>query len=125
MVSETSFGVFLQLSESLRNQYLILCHILTNTGFWYIFRIIKLSEWAKRIGISYKTAWRMYEKGMVKNAMRLLAERVIVLEEERGDYTAAIELISGLRYSHALIGMICIFLGILIPSSINFWAIFS
>jgi hypothetical protein len=29
---------------------------------------MKLSQWAKKLGISYKTAWRMYQNGQIPNA---------------------------------------------------------
>ena len=44
---------------------------------------MKLSQWAKKLGISYKTAWRMYKRGEIPNAIRLPTGRVIVLEEDK------------------------------------------
>jgi len=43
---------------------------------------MKLSEWAKRLGISYKTAWRMYKRGEIPNAIRLPTGRIVILEDK-------------------------------------------
>ncbi|MCL0094735.1 IS607 family transposase [Dehalococcoidales bacterium] len=42
---------------------------------------MKLSEYAKKLGISYMTAWRMYRKGEI-NAYRLPTGTIIVESEE-------------------------------------------
>ena len=44
---------------------------------------MKLSQWAKKLGISYKTAWRMYKRGEIPNDIKLPTGRVIVLEEDK------------------------------------------
>jgi predicted site-specific integrase-resolvase len=36
----------------------------------------------KKIGINYKTAWRMYQKGQIPNAVKLPTGSTIVLEDE-------------------------------------------
>jgi len=41
---------------------------------------MKLSQWAKKLGISYRTAWRMYQKGQIPNAIKLPTGSIIVLE---------------------------------------------
>jgi predicted site-specific integrase-resolvase len=43
---------------------------------------MKLSQWAKKLGISYRTAWRMYQKGQIPNAIKLPTGSIIVLEDE-------------------------------------------
>jgi predicted site-specific integrase-resolvase len=43
---------------------------------------MKLSQWAKKLGISYRTAWRMYQKGQIPNAVKLPTGSIIVLEDE-------------------------------------------
>jgi predicted site-specific integrase-resolvase len=42
---------------------------------------MKLSQWAKKLGISYRTAWRMYQKGQIPNAIKLPTGSIIVLED--------------------------------------------
>ena len=42
---------------------------------------MKLSEWAKKLGISYKTAWRMYKRGEIPNAIKLPTGRIVILED--------------------------------------------
>ncbi len=44
---------------------------------------MKLSQWAKKLGISYKTAWRMYKRDEIPNTIKLPTGRVIVLEEDK------------------------------------------
>ncbi|MFP3158426.1 MAG: hypothetical protein RXR65_01450 [Hydrogenobaculum sp.] len=43
---------------------------------------MKLSQWAKKLGISYSTAWRMYQNGQIPNAVKLPTVSIIVLEDE-------------------------------------------
>jgi predicted site-specific integrase-resolvase len=43
---------------------------------------MKLSQWAKKLGISYRTAWRMYQNGQIPNAVKLPTGSIIVLEDE-------------------------------------------
>lgn len=42
---------------------------------------MKLSVWAKKQGIHYKTAWNMYKKGLLKNAGQLPTGTIIINEE--------------------------------------------
>ena len=42
---------------------------------------MKLSEYAKKLGISYMTAWRMYQRGEI-NAYKLPTGTIIVEPEE-------------------------------------------
>ena len=39
---------------------------------------IKLSEYAKRVGVQYNTAWRHFVKGLIPGAYRLPTGRVVV-----------------------------------------------
>ena len=43
---------------------------------------MKLSEYAKKIGICYRTAWIHYSKGMIPNAYKLPTGTIIVQEKE-------------------------------------------
>jgi predicted site-specific integrase-resolvase len=43
---------------------------------------MKLSQWAKKLGISYRTAWRMYQKGQIPSAVKLPTGSIIVLEDD-------------------------------------------
>jgi putative resolvase len=47
---------------------------------------MKLSQWAKKLGISYRTAWRMYQKGQIPNAIKLPTGSIIVLEDDCANY---------------------------------------
>lgn len=47
---------------------------------------MKLSVWAKKQGITYKSAWNMYSKGLLPNAYTLPTGTIIVPEEKQ-DYT--------------------------------------
>lgn len=42
---------------------------------------MKLSHWAKKLGISYQAAWNMYNKGQVPNAYQLESGTIIVEEK--------------------------------------------
>jgi len=42
---------------------------------------MKLSDWAKKQGIGYKTAWNMYKKGLLKNTIQLPTGTIIINEE--------------------------------------------
>jgi len=46
---------------------------------------MKLSEWAKKVGISYRRAWQMFKDGKLPNAIQLPTGTIIVLEEEKGN----------------------------------------
>ncbi|MDW8295130.1 MAG: IS607 family transposase [Aquificaceae bacterium] len=43
---------------------------------------MKLSDWAKKMGISYRRAWQMFKDGKLPNARRLPTGTIVVLEEE-------------------------------------------
>jgi putative resolvase len=47
---------------------------------------MKLSQWAKKLGISYRTAWRMYQKGQIPSAVKLPTGSIIVLEDDCANY---------------------------------------
>lgn len=42
---------------------------------------MKLSEWAKKMGISYRRAWQMFKDGKLPNAVQLPTGTIVVLEE--------------------------------------------
>jgi predicted site-specific integrase-resolvase len=46
---------------------------------------MKLSDWAKKQGIHYKTAWNMYKKGLLKNASQLPTGTIIINEEKENN----------------------------------------
>ena len=51
---------------------------------------MKLSQWAKQLGISYNTAWRMYAKGQIEGAYQLPTGTIIIPEssaDSSEDYT--------------------------------------
>ena len=50
---------------------------------------MKLSKWAKEIGISYKAAWRMFSNGKIEGAYQLPTGTIIVPEKKvtTKDYT--------------------------------------
>ena len=39
---------------------------------------MKLSQYAKKLGITYRTAWNHYKKGLIKNAYQLATGTIIV-----------------------------------------------
>jgi len=43
---------------------------------------MKLSQRAKKLGISYRTTWRMYQKGQFSDAVKLPTVSIIVLEND-------------------------------------------
>ncbi len=43
--------------------------------------MMKLSQWAKKQGLTYKTAWSMYNKQLIPNARQLLTGTIIVDDE--------------------------------------------
>jgi len=45
---------------------------------------MKLSEWARKVGISYRRAWQMFKEGKLPNAVRLPSGSIVVLEEDKG-----------------------------------------
>ncbi len=56
---------------------------MTNIDVCFIFICMKLSEWAKKMGISYRRAWQMYKDGKLPNARQLPTGTIIILEEEQ------------------------------------------
>ncbi|MEM3368642.1 MAG: IS607 family transposase [Thermoproteota archaeon] len=42
---------------------------------------MKLSHWAKKMGISYRRAWQMYKDGKLPNARQLPTGTIVVIEE--------------------------------------------
>ncbi len=51
---------------------------------------MKLSQWAKKQGIGYMAAWRMFNKGLLQNAYRLPTGTIIVSETShiiKNEYT--------------------------------------
>lgn len=49
---------------------------------------MKLSDWAKKRGISYKTAWRWFKAGKIEGSKQE-ATGTILVEEERVDLSDA------------------------------------
>ncbi|MEM4134636.1 MAG: IS607 family transposase [Candidatus Micrarchaeia archaeon] len=43
---------------------------------------MKLSQWAKKVGISYRRAWQLFKEGKLPNAYRLSTGTIIVEEKE-------------------------------------------
>lgn len=43
---------------------------------------MKLSHWAKKQGIQYLAAWKMFNAGLLKNAYRLPTGTIVIQEEE-------------------------------------------
>ena len=41
---------------------------------------MKLSQWAKKQGISYKTAWKLWDSGGIPNACQLPTGTVLIVE---------------------------------------------
>ena len=46
---------------------------------------MKLSEWAKKQGIGYKTAWRWFNEGKIKNATQMDNGTILVEDGEIKD----------------------------------------
>lgn len=44
---------------------------------------MKLSKWAKKMGISYRRAWQMFKDGQIPEAKQLPMGTIVVLEEEK------------------------------------------
>lgn len=49
---------------------------------------MKLSTWAKKQGISYKTAWRLWSTGRLPLPAEQLATGTIIIKEPQADYQA-------------------------------------
>ena len=45
---------------------------------------MKLSDYAKKLGVTYRTAWNWYAAGKIPNAIRAPSGSIIVLENESG-----------------------------------------
>ncbi len=43
---------------------------------------MKLSDWAKKQGITYRTAWNMFKAGKIKQAYRLPSGAIIISDEK-------------------------------------------
>jgi len=43
---------------------------------------MKLSDWAKKMGISYRRAWQMFKDGKLPNARQLPTGTIVILEEK-------------------------------------------
>jgi len=55
------------------------------------FIVMKLSEWAKKQGVSYRTAWRWFKAGILPVPAKQLSNGTIILsEEEKGPLFVAI-----------------------------------
>lgn len=44
---------------------------------------MKLSEWAKQVGVSYKTAWRWFQAGKMPVAVEQMATGTIIVKESK------------------------------------------
>ena len=44
---------------------------------------MKLSKWAKKMGISYRRAWQMFKDGKIPEVKQLPTGTIVVLEEEK------------------------------------------
>lgn len=42
---------------------------------------MKLSDYAKKLGVGYRTAWNWYTDGKIPNAMKTPSGSIVVLEE--------------------------------------------
>lgn len=47
---------------------------------------MKLSDYAKKLGLSYKTAWRLFHKGHIPGAYQLPTGTIIVPETEKASF---------------------------------------
>jgi predicted site-specific integrase-resolvase len=43
---------------------------------------MKLSEYAKKIGVTYKTAWNHYQAGLIPNARKMPSGIIVIFEDE-------------------------------------------
>jgi len=55
---------------------------LTIIDVYVILNPMKLSEWAKKVGISYRRAWQMFKDGKLPNARQLPTGTIVVIEDE-------------------------------------------
>lgn len=51
---------------------------------------MKLSDYAERLGISYRTAWNHYKKGYIPGAYQLPSKTIIVPDDSVGGDTMAV-----------------------------------
>jgi putative resolvase len=52
---------------------------------------IKLSEYARKKGITYRTAWRIFKSGKMKNAEQLPSGTIVVHVKEKSEPDEVIE----------------------------------
>ncbi|MCV5090709.1 hypothetical protein OFC13_29205, partial [Escherichia coli] len=55
---------------------------MTYIDVYDIFKVMKLSAWARKMGISYRRAWQMFRDGKLPHARQLPTGTIIVLEDE-------------------------------------------
>ena len=55
---------------------------MTNIDVCVILNLMKLSKWARKMGISYRRAWQMFKDGKLPNARQLPTGTIVVLEGE-------------------------------------------
>ena len=53
---------------------------------------MKLSEYAKRIGVTYKTAWNHYKAGQIPNARKLPSGTIVIDDYEHESRVDRLEL---------------------------------
>jgi len=56
---------------------------LINIDDYVKFKAMKLSQWAKKMGISYRRAWQMFKEDKIPNAIQLPTGTIVVLEDEK------------------------------------------
>ena len=61
---------------------------------------MKLSQYAKKLGISYITAWRWFKQGKIKNAFQAPSGTIIVMEEQANNQTSNLVAIYARVSSH-------------------------
>ena len=44
---------------------------------------MKLSDWAKKQGVTYRTAWEYFRTGKIPNAYKLVSGAIIVPDEQK------------------------------------------
>jgi len=57
---------------------------------------MKLSQWAKKVGKSYRRAWQLFKEGKIPNAYRLPTGTIIVEEQEQRDKVGQKEKVSAI-----------------------------
>ncbi|MCV5446038.1 hypothetical protein OFN46_31155, partial [Escherichia coli] len=56
--------------------------MLTSIDVYETLKVMKLSAWARKMGISYRRAWQMFRDGKLPHARQLPTGTIIVLEDE-------------------------------------------